>query len=54
MIGSALDEVPGIGEKTKKELLQKFGSVDRIKSASDTDLLRILNATQLNAIRKLP
>ncbi|SHG53521.1 Excinuclease ABC subunit C [Thermosyntropha lipolytica DSM 11003] len=30
---SALDEIPGIGEKRKKALLQHFGSVERIKKA---------------------
>ncbi len=52
LIGSALDEVNGIGEKTKKELLQKFGSVDTIKSASDNDLLTILSTAQLTALRR--
>ena len=51
MVGSALDEVDGIGEKTKKELLQKFGSVDVITDASDEQLLQILSAAQLAALR---
>jgi excinuclease ABC subunit C len=51
LIGSALDDVPGIGEKTKKDLLQKFGSVDFIKAASDEALLTVLSATQLAALR---
>ena len=53
LVGSALDDVDGIGEKTKKELLQKFGSVDRIKSASDDELLRILNVKQLEDLRRI-
>ncbi len=53
MIGSALDAVPGIGEKTKHALLKKFGSVDIIKSASDTELLSVLSPAQLRAIRDL-
>lgn len=51
MVGSALDEVDGIGEKTKKELLQKFGSVDAIKTATDSDLLTVVNQNQLAALR---
>ena len=35
---SALDSVPGIGPKRKKELLKHFGSVERIRSASVDDL----------------
>ncbi|MDA1292525.1 MAG: excinuclease ABC subunit UvrC [bacterium] len=52
MIGSALDDVPGIGEKTKKELLQKFGSVDAIQSATDSDLLVVVSEAQLAALRE--
>lgn len=54
LIGSALDSIPGIGIKTKKELLQRFGSVDNIKQASDEDLLTVLNAKQLEDLRKHP
>ncbi|MDP7069681.1 MAG: excinuclease ABC subunit UvrC, partial [Candidatus Peribacteraceae bacterium] len=54
MTGSALDQVPGIGEKTKKELLTAFGSVDNIQKASDTELLTILNQKQLAALRNIP
>lgn len=35
---SALDEIPGIGPKRKKALLQHFGSVKSIKEASIQDL----------------
>ncbi len=35
---SFLDEVPGIGEKTKELLLKKFGSVKKISEASPGDL----------------
>ena len=31
---SALDEIPGIGEKRKQVLLAHFGSVDRLRRAS--------------------
>ncbi len=34
MLRSGLDEIKGIGPKTKEILLNHFGSVDRIKSAS--------------------
>ena len=37
-ISSALDAVPGIGPKRKRELLRKFGSVARIREASLDDI----------------
>lgn len=38
---SALDEVPNIGAKRKKALLNHFGSADKIKSATIEDLVRV-------------
>lgn len=35
---SALDEVPGVGEKRKRALLKKFGSVKRIREATVKEL----------------
>lgn len=49
---SILDEVPGIGPGTKKKLLQTFDSVGGIKKASDTDLQKILSATQFKNLKK--
>ena len=49
---SILDEIPGIGPSTKKKLMQTFESVAGIRNANDVDLLRILNKTQLNNLRK--
>ena len=56
---SALDEIPGIGEKRKRQLLQRFGSLRRLRAASVEELAhvgglppRIAEATHrlLNAI----
>lgn len=52
LIRSALDEVPGLGDETKKALLRTFQSVDGIKRASDEALLHILDNTQLLALRE--
>ncbi len=49
---SALDQVPGIGEDTKKVLLQTFGSLSAMKAAPDAELGAILNNTQLEAFRQ--
>ena len=41
-IASVLDNIPGIGEKRKKELIKTYGSIKKIKEASITDLATIL------------
>lgn len=49
---SALDSIRGIGPATKKKLLQECGSVAGIRKASDKKLSGILNAKQLQNLRK--
>ena len=39
---SALDDIPGIGQKRKADLLKAFGSITAIKSATTSELERIL------------
>lgn len=41
---SILDEIPGIGEKTKELLLKKFGSVKKITEAAPEDLEKVVGA----------
>lgn len=41
-ISSVLDEVPGIGDKRKKLLIKKYGSVSKMKQASILELEAIL------------
>lgn len=43
MLSSVLDFVPGIGEKRKKDLLKRFGSLKRMKEASLEQLQEVLN-----------
>jgi len=38
---SALDEIPGIGEKRKRQLLQRFGSLKRLRVATAEELMRV-------------
>lgn len=40
-VSSVLDEIPGIGPKKKKTLLERFGSVEAIKNAPFEELLSI-------------
>ena len=39
---SELDELPGIGEKRKRLLIERFGSVSGVKQASEHDLINVL------------
>ena len=41
-IASVLDNIPGIGEKRRKELIKTYGSIKKIKEASSSDLANIL------------
>jgi len=42
MVRSGLDQIKGIGPKTKEMLLQKFGSVDEIKKAPEEELKKLI------------
>ncbi len=48
---SILDEVPGIGPKTKKQLLRTFGSLKNIRSASDSALAKIIGESKVKVLR---
>ena len=39
---SALDDLPGIGDKRKRLLIERFGSVSAIRQASAQDLINVL------------
>jgi len=45
-LASILDDIPGIGEKRKKNLLQHFGSFKRIREANVEDLLQVEGINQ--------
>jgi excinuclease ABC subunit C len=42
MLHSELDDVPGIGEKRRRLLIERFGSVSGVKQASQQDLVNVL------------
>lgn len=49
---SVLDSIPGVGNQTRKKLIQKFGSLSGVKEAKDKALLEILSQKQLENLRK--
>lgn len=48
-IGSALDEIPGIGPVKRNALLGHFQSIEAIKSASEGELMEVKGITESNA-----
>jgi len=46
---SILDEIPGIGPKRKRNLLRRFGSIKRIRTASIEQLSTVEGMTRASA-----
>jgi len=42
MVDSILDDVPGVGQSRKKALIRRFGSVKRMREASEADLANVV------------
>ncbi|MDR5683716.1 MAG: excinuclease ABC subunit UvrC [Armatimonadota bacterium] len=42
IVYSVLDEIPGIGEKRKRELIRRFGSVRRIRESTEADVAEVV------------
>ncbi len=42
VVYSVLDDIPGIGEKRKRELIRRFGSVRRIREASEEEVAAVV------------
>ncbi|MBP5488205.1 MAG: excinuclease ABC subunit UvrC [Bacteroidales bacterium] len=51
-IHSALDEIPGVGERTRERLLLRFGSVARIAAASESELAALVGPKLASAIHE--
>ena len=49
---SELEEVDGIGRKTLEKLLREFGSVERVKQASQEDLAKLVGPAGARKLRK--
>jgi excinuclease ABC subunit C len=52
MVKSDLDQINGIGPKTKEELLKYFGSVDKIRDASKEQLEMIAGLSKATILWK--
>ncbi|NDV65474.1 excinuclease ABC subunit UvrC [Bacteroides sp. 224] len=50
-VASALDEIKGIGEKTKTELLRHFKSLKRIREATEEELATVIGAAKAKIIK---
>lgn len=52
LLKSKLDDIPGIGPKRRKELLKKFGSIEKIKKASIEELRKVIRSEKLAILIK--
>ena len=52
-VKSALDDIPGIGPKTKKLLKQKFGTVAKIRQANFEELSSVVGEKIAQAIQQV-
>jgi len=51
-VASALDNVPGIGPKTKEALLRKWHSVKRIREAEESELATVVGAAKAKILKE--
>ena len=51
-VASVLDEVPGIGPKTKELLLRKWHSVKRIKEADESELAAVIGTAKAKILKE--
>jgi excinuclease ABC subunit C len=49
---SELHEIPGIGPRTVQKLLRSFGSLERVRSASDSELGGVVGAAAVKRLRQ--
>ena len=51
-VHSALDDIPGVGERTQQRLLLHFGSVARIAAASEADIAQLVGPKLASTIKQ--
>jgi excinuclease ABC subunit C len=49
-IASLLDEIPGIGPKTRYKLIRKFGSIRNLKMVDESDIVSIIGPAKANLV----
>jgi len=49
-LASELERIPGIGKTSAEKLLRNFKSVKKIKEATETELMEVLNHSQASAL----
>ena len=50
-LSSKLDNIPGIGEKRRKDLIKHFKTLENIKNATDEELLKIVPSNIIDNLR---
>jgi excinuclease ABC subunit C len=48
---SELHDIEGVGPKTVEKLLREFGSAERVRAASDEDLIKLVGPAAARKIR---
>ena len=48
---SELDQIAGVGEKTVLKLLKEFGSSERVRNATETDLARVVGRAAARKVK---
>ena len=46
-LSSLLDDIPGIGKKRKRELMKKFGTLDKVRKASVEELIEVVKSRKI-------
>ncbi|KKR28834.1 MAG: Excinuclease ABC subunit C, partial [candidate division CPR2 bacterium GW2011_GWD1_39_7] len=52
LIKSALNEIPGVGPKTKKLLLEHFGNLDNIKESDEEAIIKVIGESKYKLIKE--
>jgi excinuclease ABC subunit C len=47
---SSLDEIPGVGPKTRHKLIKKFGSIRNLKMADESDIISTIGPAKANLV----
>ena len=48
---SELDAIPGVGKKTVQKLLKEFGSSERVRAATETELMIVVGRAAARRVK---